>query len=233
VYLMNRTLIMVAKEPIVGNCKTRLCPPLSARDATDLYTGFVTDLVGRLRGLKSPDLVTGIAYTPDAALAYFEREAPGLLLLPQEGADLGERLRNIAQTYLRQACDAVVIMSSDSPTIPTHILISAFDRLFESDVVLGPCFDGGYYLVGMSTYAPQIFERITWSTDQVLLQTVDRAREAGLSVSLLPTWYDVDTVADLSQLAVDAMSTDSETPATAAVLRRLLEEGLIPAQVES
>jgi rSAM/selenodomain-associated transferase 1 len=230
---VNRTLIMVAKEPVPGSCKTRLCPPLSAGDATDLYHGFVTDLVGKLRDLSAQNLTTGIAYTPDAAVTYFEREAPGLLLLPQEGPSLGERLCGIAKEFLKQACDSVVIMSSDSPTIPTHLLLSAFDRLRESDVVVGPCFDGGYYLIGLSTYAPKIFERITWSTDQVLLQTVDRAREAGLSVSLLPTWYDVDTVADLTQLAADALGSVSETPATAAVLRRLMAEGRIPAQVVS
>jgi rSAM/selenodomain-associated transferase 1 len=224
---------MVAKEPVPGICKTRLCPPLTASDATDLYHGFVTDLVGKLRDLGAPGLTTGIAYTPDDALAYFEGEAPGLLLLPQEGADLGERLCGIARRSLKQPCDMVVIMSSDSPTIPSHLLLSAFDRLRESDVVLGPCFDGGYYLIGLSTFSPQLFERITWSTDQVLLQTVDRAREAGLSVSLLPPWYDVDTVEDLTQLTIDALGSESETPATAAVLRRLLAQGRIPAQVGS
>jgi hypothetical protein len=102
--------------------------------------------------------------------------------------------------HLRQADDRVVIIGSDSPTLPREHVTAAFERLRQADVVLGPATDGGYYLVGMRGRCWPIFEGIEWSTPTVLADTIDRVRQAGAKLALLPPWYDVDTAADLHLL---------------------------------
>lgn len=242
-----RTLMMVAKQPVPGRCKTRLCPPLQPAEAAELYQAFLTDLMQRLAHLAgagptagcmagptgglaggiagglSGGLACGVAYTPESDPAYFQQHAPAVLEhMVQQGGDFGERLDSIARRCLERGDEQVVIMSSDSPNLPSDLLLSAFDRLRTADVVLGPAEDGGYYLIGLRAYTPQVFQNITWSTEVVLAQTLERAHAAGLVTALLPPWYDVDTVADLHRLAEDVLSDSGAkaNPATAAALAR-------------
>src|SRR5438876_11175110 len=92
-------------------------------------------------------------------------------------------------------------MEGDRPTLPSEYLVAAFDQIKSNEtVVLGPTADGGYYLIGMQRLHPQLFERITWSTERVLAETCERAHEAGLEIVLLPEWYDVDTPEELERL---------------------------------
>ena len=72
------------------------------------------------------------------------------------------------------------------------------------DVVIGPAYDGGYYLIGLRRPRPDLFAGIDWSTERVLAQTVDRVHKAGLSAFYLPFWYDVDTANNLKRLQRDA-----------------------------
>ena len=90
----------------------------------------------------------------------------------------------------------------DSPTLPNPFLVDAVRRLAQPGdrVVLGPADDGGYYLIGLKHAHVRLFEEITWSTDQVLRQTIERARELELETTLLPAWYDVDDGATLGRL---------------------------------
>jgi len=129
----------------------------------------------------------------DAAHVYEQR---------QEG--MGERLCGAFEdAFARGACNPVLI-GSDSPTLPGELIASASRALEAHDVVIGPAVDGGYYLIGLRRPCPRLFEGIDWSTDRVLAQTQQRAREAGLAVFYLPYWYDIDTAADLELLKQDA-----------------------------
>ena len=98
-----------------------------------------------------------------------------------------------------------MLIGTDSPTLPSHLLSVAHSALATHDVVLGPADDGGYYLIGMNGLHRSLFEVIDWSTERVLSQTLERARSAGLSVFLLPPWYDIDTGGDLARLASDPL----------------------------
>ena len=91
-------------------------------------------------------------------------------------------------------------MDSDSPNLPSDYLRQAFERLNGADVVLGPTRDGGYYLIGMNQPQPHLLRQVQMSTPHVLADTLKLAQARGLTVSLLPAWYDVDTIADLVQL---------------------------------
>jgi glycosyltransferase A (GT-A) superfamily protein (DUF2064 family) len=109
-------------------------------------------------------------------------------------------MQNCAEQALSGGSCPVVLVGSDAPTLPIERLQQALDLCADRDVVLGPCLDGGYYLIGLRRHIPEIFEGIAWSSESVLLDTLRRVQQARASVALLEPWYDVDTPEDLSLL---------------------------------
>ncbi len=199
---MDRALIVVAKKPVPGRTKTRLCPPFTPESAAEFYRCLLLDTLALMARLEIADHT--IAYTPAGAHDYFEDLAPnGFRLVSQQGDNLGERLANALAYHFELGYRQVVIMNSDGPTLPLACLDEAFSRLDRADVTLGPGHDGGYYLIGMKRLHPELFEEIDWSTERVIPQTLARCRGLGLSVHQLPEWYDVDVKADLDRLRRD------------------------------
>jgi len=192
------TLLVVAKQPAPGQTKTRLCPPLTHDQAADLYDCFLRDTLSIMRTVSDVRCVIG--YLPEDAQGYFRQLAPDMELSPQRGASLGERLDHLLTEALLGGSQRAVIMNSDSPTLPANYLQQAFDDLADVDVVLGPTHDGGYYLIGLNKPQPHLLREVQMSTPRVLADTLELADASGLTVSLLPTWYDVDTVQELHQL---------------------------------
>jgi rSAM/selenodomain-associated transferase 1 len=180
-------LVVVAKAPVPGKVKTRLIPRVTPEEAVDLYRCFLQDRVMTIAALKGVDLA--IAFTPaDARDMFVPLSQNGINLFSQKGADLGERLNNIFVEKLAAGYDAVSIIDSDTPDLPQSTIQESFKRLLstQTDVVFGPCHDGGYYLVGMRKPNPELFEDITWSTETVLSKTLKRAKHLGLKADLLP-----------------------------------------------
>ncbi len=212
---MRRALIVVAKRPQAGQTKTRLCPPFSPQQAARLYSSFIADTLALMTRVDSVDPI--VAYAPPSAEEYFrERVTSGFSLLPQVGNTLGQRLDQVLSRCLSMGYDQVAVMNSDSPTMPPQHLRQAFAHLEKPtvDVVLGPTDDGGYYLIGLKRPCPRLFD-VTMSTPTVLQETLALARAEGLHVECLPTWYDVDTVRDLSRLIAElADLPDDVAPAT-------------------
>jgi hypothetical protein len=144
-----------------------------------------------------------VLYTPSDAEALLHDLLPNSFrLVPQRGATLGERLVNAATELLNNGVESVCLINSDSPTLPSEILTTAAALLARDGdrVVLGPSQDGGYYLIGLKRPHSYLFERIAWSTANVLAHTIERAANIDLCVELLPTWYDVDDVTTLRLL---------------------------------
>ncbi len=192
------TLLVVAKKPTPGQTKTRLCPPLTPTQAADLYECFLRDTLELMR--KVPGVQRMIGYLPEDASDYFRQLAPDMGLICQRGDSLGERLDHLLTETLAGGSRRAAVMDSDSPTLPAGYLSQAFERLLDADVVLGPTRDGGYYLIGVKQPQPHLLRQVQMSTPHVLSDTLALAEAAGLAVSLLPTWYDVDTITDLEQL---------------------------------
>jgi rSAM/selenodomain-associated transferase 1 len=204
---MNRALIIVAKKPEPGRTKTRLSPPLSGEQAAALYHRFLLDTLELMEQVEIAQPI--LAYTPDEAEPFFRDLTPaGFELVPQVGADLGERLHNVLSHCLQTGYRQAVVMDSDSPTLPVGTLRLAFGRLDDPgiDVVFGPCEDGGYYLIGLKAPCAALFQNIPMSTPQVAAATLQRAREQGLRVAQLPNWYDVDLYADIERLREELRS---------------------------
>ena len=193
----SNALIVVAKRPTPGKTKTRLSPPLTPELASALYECFLFDTLDQIRQVRDAQHV--IAYLDE--YDYFQHLAPDFELIPQEGHDLGERLDNALTFYLSRGYERVVIMDSDSPTLPPDYLSRAFHILSDSaDVVLGPCDDGGYYLIGLKKPTPRLLREVHMSTPTVAADTMALAKEEGLNLVMLPTWYDIDDIASLSRL---------------------------------
>ncbi|MCL4302182.1 MAG: TIGR04282 family arsenosugar biosynthesis glycosyltransferase [Anaerolineae bacterium] len=194
-------LLVVAKRPAPGQTKTRLSPPLLPDQAAALYECFLGDTLDLIRQVPAAQPV--IAYLPALEKPYFAALAPDFELILQDGPDLGVRLDNALTRYLQLGYKHVVIMDSDSPTLPARYLAAAFEALEKAEVVLGPCDDGGYYLIGLNRPAPRLLREVPMSTPRVVADTLALAKEERLRVELLPTWYDVDDVTTLARLGVE------------------------------
>ena len=201
---MSTCLTVFAKNPIPNRVKTRLTPMLSPEQAAALYTAFLTDWCETLREL--PDVTLVIAYTPlDAQPDLQTLIGEYAVYIPQMGTDLGARLVSATQWAAEYGYEKILIVGSDSPTLPLAYISQAIAGLETCDVVIGPSVDGGYYLIGFSAanltrVVPHIFEDIAWSTPQVFQQTIARIGSIEASLGLLPPWYDIDTPEDLAFL---------------------------------
>jgi rSAM/selenodomain-associated transferase 1 len=222
---MKCALLVVAKQPAAGQTKTRLCPPLAAEAAAALYESFLRDTLDVMR--QVPGVARGIVYLPSDAAGYFHTLAPDMALTPQRGADLGERLDHLLSDALAGGALQAVVMDSDSPTLPAAYVAEAFARLDgPADVVLGPCDDGGYYLIGLKRPQPRLLREVQMSTPFVVRDTLALADTLGLKVVLLPAWYDVDTAAELERLRAELTASGEHTaPHTRALLAELGANG--------
>ncbi len=197
---MTACLVVVAKRPERGKVKTRIAAVLGDDRALELYRSALFDTLALAMSITDVAHVLTYAPATDDARDYFEQVAPAFELIPQSGASLGERLGGVF-AHLLQRYRPVVSIGSDSPDLPPAFIARAFEMLRgEADVVLGPADDGGYYLLGMQTMQPTLFERIHWSTEVVAEQTRQRAADARLRLAELPLWHDLDIVDDLRAL---------------------------------
>ncbi len=210
--MLEAALVIMAKEPVKGGTKTRLCPPLNLNEAAQLYEAFLLDtltLVSNIGGLK-----IAVAVTPPNAVDYFQKiTSSETILLPVDCKDIGECLVNTLGRLLALGYPKALALNSDGPTLPSEYIERAVNLLDEHDIVYGPSEDGGYYLVGLKRIYKELFQNISWSTSAVLEQSLANLQQLGLNVALLPEWYDIDTASDLPRLLSDLerLSPDSLT----------------------
>lgn len=199
-------LVVFAKAPEPGKVKTRLSPPLSPDQAAAIQEASLRDVVARARGIVA-DL--RIRYADGiGGSTYFGEAFADLEALPQGAGDLGRRLCRVFEDGFASGLSRLVVIGSDSPTLPRSELEAAFEALGTADVVIGPAIDGGYYLVGLHARtwprARCLFRDIPWSTDGVLDATTGRAAAAMFRMDLLRPWYDIDRFSDLRLAEADA-----------------------------
>ena len=218
--MSEKALVVMAKRPFPGQTKTRLVPPFSLEEAAVLYESFLKDTLELARA--AANVIPFVAYAPAdrETAAYFRLLAPDFEFVAQTGPALGERLEGVLTRLLDKGFDQVVAMNSDSPTLPPAHLHEAFSRLDDpdTDVVLGPCEDGGYYLIGWKRPHPRLVREVQMSTDQVLADTLAIAADEGLHVSLIAPWHDIDDLADLRRIESDLL----DSPHGAIHTRRFL-----------
>ncbi|QIN82682.1 DUF2064 domain-containing protein [Rubrobacter tropicus] len=206
----------MAKAPIPGAVKTRLrLPP---EDAARLQTAFVTDAVDKARGLAP----TTVAGAPGDRLSLIRPLlSENNPLIPQCDGDLGDRMLAAAHALFADVPDPVVILGTDTPTLPPEAIAEAASSLDKYDISIIPSTDGGYVLLGLRGPYGRVFSGIEWSTPEVYGQTLTRAKEAGLSVYEGAPGRDVDEPADLARVREELKARPWLAPRTAEALRLL------------
>ncbi len=199
---MKPTLVLFARAPLPGNAKTRLAEAVGPAAAAAAYAEILDRLRARLcRPLQGWEQVIFVARESDRA--WFARHWPEMRCEVQVRGDLGDRLRAAFEATFARGHERVVVVGTDIPDLAADHVRRAGRLLERVPLVLGPCEDGGYYLIGQRAPGADLFSGIAWSTERVYRQTLERALAQGLAVGRLPTLYDVDTVEDLRRFWAD------------------------------
>lgn len=220
----DRCLLFFVKDPAHGAVKTRLASAVGKTIAQDLYVNFIHDMLSQLEKADYPFF---ICVHPEDAL-----ERLKTLLgekhqyLPQRGDDLGQRMEHCFRNAFSRGFRRVIVIGSDVPDLPEEIIGNAFRFLNTFDCVIGPSLDGGYYLIGFrrDSLLPEAFRGIQWGTDIVLKKTTDILRIHHVSVHLLQTWRDIDTLEDLKHF----FETNKDTSACPRTIAYLHGSKLLP-----
>jgi len=210
-----RSLIVFVKPPIPGEVKTKLIPSLSGSEAAELYKCFVADTLTNIHHVSHHPRIQ-VAYQPHSKASNLDwlglKNPPEIFR--QEGRTLGERLVHAFGVSFGHGSQQVVIIGSDSPHLPVGYIEQAFHALDESDIVVGPSNDGGYYLIGLSRPCMRLFEEVIWTGDQVFERATQNALTFGYTLKILPSYYDIDTIEDLKTLHLDLQLEGEKAPQT-------------------
>ena len=206
-------IAVMAKASIPGRAKTRLVPPLTSAEAADLNTAFLRDVADNMAAAREAPICGYAAFGPPESASFFAS-----VLIDAWYPNFGDCLFAAIAQLLERGHAAAVVLNSDSPTLPTSLLIDTGERLARPGdrAILGPSRDGGYYLLGVKAPHRRLLEQVAWSTELVAAQTLDRAAEIGLDVEVLSEWYDVDDAGSLRMLCAEL---DEAAPAPNGVRR--------------
>lgn len=192
-------VVVLAKRPVAGRVKTRLSPPLTPDEAAALADALLGDTLDRLAAAS-------LRFAGRTVRLYLDEPdgfdaPPGVSVHRQAGGGLGARMLRAVVESAAAGARRIVVVGTDSPTLPAAFVDLAVDALAEPrTVVLGPTPDGGYCLIGVNEIVPSLFA-MEYSHDGVFAETLSRAADAGLAPVILPEVPDVDDGADLDALA--------------------------------
>ena len=188
---MKKEVVLVfQKNEVLGKVKTRLAVGVGEEQALEIYRQFLAKTYHALSDVSVSITTYFSEFIPENPIHSAENK------LVQLGQDLGERMKNAFAENFESGMEKVVLIGTDCPSLEGIHLAQAFEALDQSDLVLGPARDGGYYMIGMKRRADFLFEGITWSTELVLSQTLALAAAQGMQTSLLPVLEDIDTLED-------------------------------------
>lgn len=236
-------IAVMAKASKAGRTKTRLAAVVGSECAARLNTAFLTDIAANLTAACALGSIAGyVAFGPPEEIDFFDFLPAHIARFAAWEPTFGETLKAAIRQMFANGHDAACVLNSDSPTLPTSVLVEAARALAEPGdrIVLGPSNDGGYYLLGMKAMHEQLFEDITWSTEHVTRETLDRAADLGLEVHQLPQWYDVDDALSFEILRAELGGerafgppglTSSAASSTRALLESLDQAGASPGRV--
>lgn len=217
------TIGIMARAPVAGRCKTRLAKTFGAEGAAQLYAAMLADRLAAVDALPAVRRVI-VAAPEDDGVAVLGRLAPiGWEIIEQRGADLGARLGNAFRDLVGSG-GLVCLVDSDSPLVSFASLRPELTKpRGPRTVVAGPCEDGGYYLIGMTSLELGVLDDIPWSTSAVMPRTRERCDELGLRLEELAEAYDVDEAPDVDRLERDLRERPELAPRTWAAVRALLD----------
>lgn len=221
----DNALMIFLKYPEPGKVKTRLAKVIGNEKACTAYRLLAEGVMKNIYLKDARPYAVWIFFTPFdrgneikdwlKPLIGDNRNA-GTEYVPQEGNTLGERMSNaFKQVFQEKHYKRGIVIGTDCPGVDGILLGDAFGILSEKDIVIGPCRDGGYYLLGISGSVHLLFNRqpvldlfmdIDWSTDKVLKQTMGKIHKNNLSCHTLTTLADIDRAEDLYQYFPDFLA---------------------------
>jgi rSAM/selenodomain-associated transferase 1 len=190
-------LFIFLRFPLPGKVKTRLAQSLGKNKAAWFYRLCADAILSEIRRLPE-DVKKYVFYTDQTDEPEIRRwVGPEFTIVVQEGEDLGQRLKNAFGSVFNEEMQKVIAVASDVPDLSADIMNKSIEALDKSDVVIGPCYDGGYYLLGMKRLHDELFSGISWSTEHVYRQTLAASNRSGLNVGQIQTLMDIDTEEDI------------------------------------
>lgn len=192
-------LLIFIKNPQLGKVKTRIAATAGTTRALDIYL----QLLNHTREVSLGVEAHRHLFYSDFVEKQDNWSSTDFQKFVQQGTDLGERMKNAFEQAFAMGAKKVVIIGSDCALLTSALVDVAFQQLEEVSFVIGPALDGGYYLLGMNTFMPEVFDRIEWSTEQVFLQTQERIQTLQKSYHLLPALPDIDYESDWEQYGFD------------------------------
>ena len=204
----------MAKAPKPGMVKTRLTPTLPTSAVTALYRCLLEDTMALAKSLTSVDVAVMCPESDRDELTKFLGDT--VQVVAQNGAGLAAGLNSVFRHFTGAGPQHVIAFNSDSPHLAPSVLNSAFAILATHDVVVGPTYDGGYYLVGAKTAYPSLFEGDGMGTKSALDRLLTRTKLLELSTGFTEPFYDIDVADDLLQLREELRLAPSRAPRTAA-----------------
>jgi rSAM/selenodomain-associated transferase 1 len=189
----NIGLIVFVRNPEMGKVKTRLAKVVGDESALQVYNL----LLKHTHQITAPLNFRKFIYYTDGIPEHDRWSDPGYTRRQQFGNDLGQRMAHAFKELFEQGFKRVLIIGSDCYQLQTSTIEEAIDLLNNHDVVIGPTYDGGYYLLGMNSFTPELFLGKPWSTDQVCKKTIEDLNRLDLSFYLMNYLHDVDEAADL------------------------------------
>jgi rSAM/selenodomain-associated transferase 1 len=196
-------LVVVTRVPGAAASKTRLAAGIGEDACRRLQDAFLDDTLAWARELT---LRRVVSVHPPEWTEEVSARAPGWVVVPQLGAEFGERMREAFNAGFAVAPGPVAMIATDSPTLPPDRIEQAWEAVggAAADVALAPAHDGGWVLIAAaSTLPPGCFAGVRWSAEVTLADTEAALRRCQLRSTRLDPWYDVDTAADLQRLAAE------------------------------
>jgi uncharacterized protein len=210
-------LAIMAKAPRPGTVKTRLIRSLPPETVASFYRCLLEDTLALARSLAGVEVAIMCPASDVEELTGFA--GSGVRVVAQNGEGLAAGLTSVFAHFAKDRQRPIVAFNSDSPHLPPSVLEAAFEKLAAYDLVVGPTFDGGYYLVGANGAHPSLFVRDGMGTGSALENLMALARVLDLSVGFTDPFYDIDVAEDLVQLAAELKDSPAKAPRTASWLK--------------
>ncbi len=189
------SMLVMAKRPQLGKVKTRLAKDIGDEKALLIYKELLTATERLLNQAEANTFVFATGSGGEQVFKAFEHHQ-----FEQVGDDLGQRMKHAFETAFAEfGAHPCLMIGTDCPEISVDHLQKAIGALRDHDAVFGPSIDGGYYLIGMNELIPELFDGISWSTDQVLNQSLSALTGGCRTVTLIDQLNDIDTLDDLKK----------------------------------
>lgn len=222
-------LLFFVKEPVAGKVKTRLAAAVGESAAVELYKCFILDMMSVFEVLN---VKVDMFVEPEDGCRWFAKWFDGgYSYFGQSGSDLGERMKNAFSVAFDSGAEKVVLVGSDVPGLSAGFITEALAALDTCDAVIGPAYDGGYYLMGFRQvgFLGEVFDGIEWSSDKVFARSIEILKGQRRKIHVLGKLEDIDSLADLKRFFSGYAGVEEDSAVISYIMgKKLLRRDDIP-----